>query len=162
LSEQLRAEGIEGVDFKGPFAVGRYAKFLQERMRDIARVQVFGEVFNMRRGRGAKVYFELRDGDGALPCSMWRTDFEKLGLAADAVVDGAQIVVAGGPDYYPGSRTSSPSFSFHVTDVRVAGEGDLLAQLDRLRRALHAEGLFDPQKALRRAIDGGQAPSGIQ
>ena len=77
---------------------------------------------------------------------MWRTDFEKLGLAADAVVDGAQIVVAGGPDYYPGSRTSSPSFSFHVTDVRVAGEGDLLAQLDRLRRALHAEGLFEPQK----------------
>ena len=95
---------------------------------------------------------KLRDGDGALPCSMWRTDFEKLGLAADAVVDGAQIVVAGGPDYYPGSRTSSPSFSFHVTDVRVAGEGDLLAQLDRLRRALHAEGLFEPQKALHRPV----------
>src|SRR5205814_1114928 len=115
LSEQLRTEGIEGVDFKGPYAVGAYAKFLQGRMREVARVQVFGEVFNMRRGRGAKVYFELRDGDGALPCSMWRTDFEKLGAAADTIVDGAQIVVAGGPDYYPGSRTSSPSFSFQVT-----------------------------------------------
>ena len=152
MSEQLRPEGIEGVDFKGPFAVGRYAKFLQERMREIARVQVFGEVFNLRRGRGAKVYFELRDGDGALPCSMWRNDFEKLGPAADAVVDGAQIVVAGGPDYYPGSRTSSPSFSFQVTGVRVAGEGDLLAQLDRLRKALAAEGLFEPQKALHRPV----------
>jgi exodeoxyribonuclease VII large subunit len=152
VSEQLRPEGIEGIDFKGPYAVGTYAKFLQGRMREVARVQVFGEVFNMRRGRGAKVYFELRDGDGALPCSMWRTDFEKLGLAADAIVDGAQIVVAGGPDYYPGSRTSSPSFSFHVTGVRVAGEGDLLAQLDRLRKALHAEGLFEPQKALHRPV----------
>ena len=152
MSEQLRPEGIEGVDFKGPYAVGAYAKFLQGRMRDVARVQVFGEVFNMRRSRGAKVYFELRDGDGALPCSMWRTDFEQLGLAADAVVDGAQIVVAGGPDYYPGSRTSSPSFSFHVTGVRVAGEGDLLAQLDRLRKALHSEGLFEPQKRLHRPV----------
>ena len=60
------------------------------------------------------------------------------------------MVAAGGCDYYPGSRAASPSFSFAVTDVRVAGEGDLLAQLDRLRRALHAEGLFAPQKRLAR------------
>jgi exodeoxyribonuclease VII large subunit len=59
-------------------------------------------------------------------------------------------VAAGGCDYYPGSRAASPSFSFAVTDVRVAGEGDLLAQLDRLRRTLHAEGLFEPQKQLAR------------
>jgi exodeoxyribonuclease VII large subunit len=152
LSEQARPEGIPGVQFEGPFAVGVYAKTLQARMRERARVQLFGEVFNMRRGRGAKVYFELRDGDGAVPCSMWRNDFEKLGQNADAVVDGAQIVVAGGPDYYPGSRTSSPSFSFQVTGVRVAGEGDLLAQLDRLRKTLAAEGLFEPQKQLHRPL----------
>ena len=60
------------------------------------------------------------------------------------------MVAAGGCDYYPGSRTASPSFSFAVADVRVAGEGDLLAQLDRLRRTLHAEGLFEPQKQLDR------------
>ena len=36
--------------------------------------------------------------------------------------------------------------------MRLAGEGDLLAQLDRLRRALHAEGLFEPQKALPRPV----------
>src|SRR5919108_360046 len=57
---------------------------------------------------------------------------------------------AGGCDFYPGSRTASPSFSFAVDDVRVAGEGDLLAQLERLRRALYAEGLFEPQKRLAR------------
>jgi exodeoxyribonuclease VII large subunit len=153
LSEQpSKPEGIPGVESAGPFAVGVYAKTLQARMRERARVQLFGEVFNMRRGRGAKVYFELRDGDGAVPCSMWRNDFEKLGPAADAVVDGAQIVVAGGPDYYPGSRTSSPSFSFQVTGVRVAGEGDLLAQLDRLRKTLASEGLFEPQKQLHRPL----------
>ncbi|MDX6657216.1 MAG: exodeoxyribonuclease large subunit [Solirubrobacteraceae bacterium] len=152
MSEQARPEGIPGVEFQGPYAVGAYAKFLQGRMRQVARVQIFGEIFNLRVGRGAKVYFELRDGDGAVPCSMWRNDFDKLGAAADAIVDGAQIVVAGGPDYYPGSRTSSPSFSFQVTGVRVAGEGDLLAQLDRLRKALDAEGLFEPQKALHRPV----------
>ena len=83
---------------------------------------------------------------------MWRTDFDALGLTAGALADGAQVVVAGGLDYYPGSATSSPSFSFLVTDLRIAGEGDLLAQLDRLRKALAAEGLFEPQKRLPRPL----------
>ena len=62
-----------------------------------------------------------------------------------------QVVAAGGCDYYPGSQTASPAFSFAVTGLRIAGEGDLLAQLERLRRALHAEGLFGLQPALPRA-----------
>jgi exodeoxyribonuclease VII large subunit len=94
------------------------------------------------------VWFELRDVNGALPCSMWRKDFDALGIGS--LADGAQVVAAGGCDYYPGSRTASPSFSFAVTSLRVAGEGDLLAQLEQLRRRLHAEGLFAPQKALPR------------
>jgi len=94
------------------------------------------------------VWFELRDARGALPCSMWREDFDRL---AAPLADGMRVVAAGGCDFYPGSRAASPAFSFTVTDVRVAGEGDLLAQLDRLRRALHAEGLFEPQKRLARA-----------
>src|SRR5205085_2072484 len=53
-------------------------------------------------------------------------------------------------DCYPGSSTSSPSFSFAVSELRVAGEGDLLAALERLRRRLAADGLFEPQKQLRR------------
>ena len=59
-----------------------------------------------------------------------------------------QVVVAGGCDYYPGSATSSPGFSFAVADLRVAGEGDLLARIDRLRKQLDAEGLLEPQKRL--------------
>ena len=57
------------------------------------------------------------------------------------------MVVAGGCDFYPGSATSSPSFSFSVDDLRVAGEGDLLARIDRLRKALDAEGLLERQRA---------------
>ena len=67
-----------------------------------------------------------------------------------ALSDGGQVVVAGGPDYYAGSRTASPSFSFAVSGLRLAGEGDLLAQVEVLRRTLAAEGLFEPQKRLAR------------
>jgi exodeoxyribonuclease VII large subunit len=95
------------------------------------------------------VYFELRDPRGALPCSMWQSDFDALGVP---LTDGLRVVVGGGCDYYPGSSTSSPSFSFAVSELRVAGEGDLLAQLERLRRRLAAEGLFEPQKLLARPL----------
>jgi exodeoxyribonuclease VII large subunit len=139
-----RPDGIPGSDLTGPWPVGQYAARLRDRLREFSRVQVFGEVFNLRPGR-ARVWFELRDERGALPCSMWRRDFDAL---SPPLSDGQRVVAAGGCDYYPGSRTASPSFSFAVADVRVAGEGDLLAQLDRLRRTLHAEGLFEPQKRL--------------
>jgi exodeoxyribonuclease VII large subunit len=142
-----RPAGIPGSELPGPWPVGRYAAALRQRLRGFASVQVFGEVAGFSAGR-AKVWFELRDGSGALPCSMWRKEYDALGLGP--LADGVQVVAAGGCDFYAGSRTASPAFSFAVTDVRVAGEGDLLAQLERLRRALHAEGLFEPQKRLPR------------
>jgi exodeoxyribonuclease VII large subunit len=146
---QARPEGIAGSTLPGPFSVGRYAADLRDYLRERARVQLFGEVWNLRLSK-TKLYFELRDVAGALPCSMWRNEFEALRLGEGALVDGAQIVVGGGLDYYTGSKTSSPSFSFAVSSLRIAGEGDLLAQLDRLRKALDAEGLFEPQKRLAR------------
>ncbi|MEJ7798219.1 MAG: exodeoxyribonuclease VII large subunit [Solirubrobacteraceae bacterium] len=141
--------GIDGSVLPGPYGVGRYAAKLRDYLRARAQVQLFGEVWNLRVSR-VKVYFELRDSDGALPCSMWRNDFDALRLGEGALADGSQVVLCGGLDYYVGSRTSSPAFSFAVTKLRVAGEGDLLAQLDRLRKALDAEGLFAPQKLLLR------------
>jgi exodeoxyribonuclease VII large subunit len=132
----------------GPFPVGSYAAQLKARLQQFAKVQLIGEVWGFRTGR-ARVYFELRDGRGALPCSMWCNEFERLGVT---LTDGLRVVVGGGCDYYPGSSTSSPAFSFAVTELRVAGEGDLLAQLERLRRRLAAEGLFEPQKQLTRPL----------
>jgi exodeoxyribonuclease VII large subunit len=146
---QARPAGIDGSTLPGPYGVGAYAAKLREFLRERSRVQLFGEVWNVRLSR-VKVYLELRDGDGAIPCSMWRADYDALALGERTLSDGAQVVVAGGLDYYAGSRTSSPSFSFAITALRVAGEGDLLAQLDRLRKALDAEGLFARQQRLRR------------
>jgi exodeoxyribonuclease VII large subunit len=144
--QRIPPVGIEGSGLKGPFPVGEYADALRGQLRGFARVQVFGEVSNLGI-RAKAVYFELRDERGALPCSMWRDDYDK---AAVELENGAQVVLAGGCDYYPGSATSSPSFSFRATGIKLAGEGELLAQIERLRRRLHGEGLFEPQKSLPR------------
>jgi exodeoxyribonuclease VII large subunit len=136
-------------ELPGPFAVGRYARMLQEELRKRARVLLIGEVAGLGRSR-VQAYFELRDGEGAVPVCIWLSDLERLRLQEGALRDGAEVVIAGGPDYYPGGEHSSPSFTFRATHLRLAGEGDLLARLAALRRRLESEGLFELQKMLPR------------
>ena len=150
LGEEAAA-GATGPDLPGPFAVGRYARKLQEELRRRARVLLVGEVTGLGRSK-VQAYFELRDSEGAVPCAIWLTDLEKTGLPEGALRDGAEVVIAGGPDYYPGGAQSSPSFAFRATHVRLAGEGDLLARLGALRKQLRAEGLFELQKQLARPL----------
>ena len=142
------AGGIPESSLPGPYPVGRYAAKLREQLRTFAHVQLLGELVNLRVAR-TRVYFELRDASGAIPCAAWLNDWERmLAAGGQAPAEGMQVVVAGGCDYYPGSASASPAFSFNVTDLRIAGEGDLLAQIERLRKLLDAEGLLERQKLL--------------
>jgi exodeoxyribonuclease VII large subunit len=140
-----------GPDLPGPFAVGRYAKKLKDWMRERPRVLLIGEVTGMGRSK-VQAYFELRDGEGAVPCAIWLSDLEKAGLPEGALRDGAEVVIAGGLDYYQGGGAASPNFCFRATHVRLAGEGDLLARLEALRTQLRAEGLTELQKQLARPV----------
>src|SRR5665213_3706622 len=112
-ADQLAGSAAQGLP--GPYPVGHYAAALRQRLRAFARVRVIGELANLRPPTRARVYFELRDADGALPCAMWRSDWDRLGALAATLADGAQVIVEGGCDYYPGSSSASPSFSFSVS-----------------------------------------------
>ncbi|CAN5198660.1 exodeoxyribonuclease VII large subunit [soil metagenome] len=154
MTDQLPIAGAEvepspDPDLPGPFPVGRYAAELQKYLRGRSRVLVSGELTGFKRSR-VQSFFELRDARGALPCSIWNSELDELGLDAALLADGAEVVVGGGLDYYPGSATSSPSFSFRATHLRLAGEGDLLARLRALREELRRDGLFDPHGLLPR------------
>ena len=120
-------------------------------MRKRARVQLIGEITGVSRSK-VQTYFELRDAEGAVPCAIWLNDLEKAGLPEGGLRDGAEVVIAGGPDYYPGGGQASPSFAFRATQLRLAGEGDLLARLAALRKQLRSEGLFELQKQLARPL----------
>jgi exodeoxyribonuclease VII large subunit len=147
----LGAPARPGPDLPGPFAVGRYANKLKTWMRERPRVLLIGEVTGVGRSK-VQAYFELRDGDGAVPCAIWLNDLERAGLPEGALRDGAEVVIAGGLDYYPGGGAASANFCFRATHVRLAGEGDLMARLEALRTQLRAEGLFELQKQLPRPV----------
>ncbi len=57
------------------------------------------------------------------------------------LAEGTQVIVHGKPVFYTGRG----SFSLRVSEIRAVGVGELLARIERLRKLLDAEGLFDPR-----------------
>lgn len=58
------------------------------------------------------------------------------------LTDGTRIVVHGKPNFFAQRGT----LSLRVDEIRAVGVGELLARIERLRKLLQAEGLFDPSR----------------
>lgn len=65
--------------------------------------------------------------------------------SGEVVAEGNRVIVHGKPSFYPGRGT----LSLRVDRIRAVGLGELLARIERLRRLLAAEGLFDPARKRR-------------
>src|SRR2546429_6168660 len=139
MRERPAQDGIPGSGLAGPFPVGEYALALRRRLREFSRVQLIGELVNLRTSR-ARVYFELRDANGAIACSAWRDEWERMfgrvppggahpqGGAAgehgrEGSPEGMQVVVAGGRGHHPGSGPPPPRFLLSVSALRLGGGG---------------------------------------
>lgn len=64
-----------------------------------------------------------------------------LDAAATPVAPGQRVVVHAKPTFYEPDGT----LSLEIREIRPTGEGELLAQLERRKQLLAAEGLFDPR-----------------
>ena len=98
---------------------------------------------NARPGTGT-AFLVLRDP--AADVSLQLT--APIGLVRDggpAVAEGNRVVVHGKPSFFLGRGT----LSLRVDQIRAVGIGELLARIERLRRLLAAEGLFDPARKRR-------------
>lgn len=86
-------------------------------------------------------YLTLRDTQQQMSLQL-TAPTELLRSMATPLRDGDRVVVHGKPAFY----TARGSFSMWVTEIRRVGEGELLARIEALRKALDAEGLFDPAR----------------
>jgi exodeoxyribonuclease VII large subunit len=104
-------------------------------------VWVEGQLTQISMRPGTKtVFMVLRDPAAnmslALTCPR-----DLVAGAPVKLTEGAQVVVCGKPNFYTGRGT----FSLRLNEIRAVGIGELLARIERLRRLLDAEGLFDPR-----------------
>ncbi len=115
----------------------RVAKWIDR----LGTVWVEGQLTQMNvRPDSKTVFMVLRDPAADMSLSV--TCPRDLVLDAPVrLAEGTQVILCGKPTFYTGRG----SFSLRVSEIRAVGIGELLARLERLRRLLDAEGLFDPR-----------------
>jgi exodeoxyribonuclease VII large subunit len=104
----------------------------------LGAVWVEGQVIGLNRPAGSGTDFiRLRDklAEVSIDLTAPRAVVDSL---PSPLVNGAQVVVHAKPTVYP----SRGSLSLQVREIRLVGEGELLARLERRRQLLAAEGLF--------------------
>jgi exodeoxyribonuclease VII large subunit len=108
-------------------------------------VWVDGQVAQIVRRPGTQVVFlTLRDpaADVSLTVTAHR---DVLDSGVPDLQEGARIIAHARPDFFPGRGT----LSLRADEVRQVGLGELLARLERVKKLLAAEGLFDPSRKRR-------------
>ncbi|MBW0116638.1 exodeoxyribonuclease VII large subunit [Pseudonocardia abyssalis] len=127
-----------------PWPVRTVARKIAEWVDRLGAVWVEGQLAQVtaRAGTGT-AFLVLRDP--AADVSLQLT--APIGLVRDGVggrgdltvAEGDRVVVHGRPSFFLGRGT----LSLRVNEIRAVGVGELLARIERLRKLLAAEGLFD-------------------
>ena len=106
-------------------------------------VRVRGELSGVKRAASGHLYLSLKDESARLDGVMWRGNVQRLGFAP---ADGIEVIATGKLTTYPGRS----NYQIVIERLEIAGEGALLALLEKTKARLAAEGLFDDSR--KRAI----------
>jgi exodeoxyribonuclease VII large subunit len=102
-------------------------------------VWVDGQVAQISRRPGATtVFLTLRDPSADLSLTV-TTHRDVLDAGAPELREGARVVLHAKPEFYAARGT----LSLRADEIRQVGLGELLARLEKLKKLLAAEGLFD-------------------
>ncbi|HEY4005998.1 MAG TPA: exodeoxyribonuclease VII large subunit [Pseudonocardia sp.] len=139
------ASGPPATSPEAPWPVRTVARKVAGWIDRLGAVWVEGQLtqVNARHGTGT-AFLVLRDP--AADVSLTLTCPIGLVRAADVpVTEGSRVIVHGRPAFFLGRGT----FSLRVDEIRSVGIGELLARIERLRKLLAAEGLFDTARKRR-------------
>ena len=116
--------------------VNRYIKAIISQDENLKFIFVKGEISNFKRGANGHLYFSLKDKEAMISCAMFATYASKL---IDMPVDGDEVVVLASADAYPTRGT----YQLIIYEMNPLGKGAILVELEKLKKKLQSEGLFD-------------------
>ena len=120
-----------------PYSVSELAFALKRTLEDAyGFVRLRAELSKVTFHSNGHVYLTLKDERAAIDGVVWKGSVRNLSIRPE---QGLEVVVTGKITTYPaGSR-----YQIVIETMEAAGIGALLAQLERLKGKLQAEGLFD-------------------
>ncbi|QFT63998.1 exodeoxyribonuclease VII large subunit [Roseivivax sp. THAF30] len=99
-------------------------------------VRIRGEVGRVSRPRSGHVYLDLKDDRSVISGVMWKGVAARIETQPE---EGMEVIATGRITTFPGQS----KYQVVIEDIRPAGQGALMAMLEKRRAALAAEGLFD-------------------
>ena len=99
-------------------------------------VRVRGEISGWKRAASGHCYLCLKDDKAVIDGVIWKATAGALRFTPE---DGIEVVATGKLTTYPGRSR----YQIVIDRLELAGQGALMALLDKRRRALAAEGLFN-------------------
>lgn len=141
------------------FTVSELSGAVKRSIEDqFGRVRVRAEVGRVSRPGSGHLYFDLKDDRAVLAAVTWKGQAARLIQRPE---EGMEVIATGRLTTFPGQS----KYQMIVDQIEPAGVGALMAMLDKRRKALAAEGLFDearkrPLPALPRVIGVVTSPSG--
>lgn len=126
-----------GTSAENPWPLTRLAENLKAHIERAPATWIEGQLIevNLRNGHG---FLTMRDleVEHSLPVTVWASVLRGL---PDRPEVGSRVVAQVRPSFF----LKTGRLSMNASDLRPVGLGDLLARLERLRRQLSEEGLFD-------------------
>jgi len=103
------------------------------------RVRVRGEVGRVFKARSGHLYYDVKDDRNVLACTTWKGQVANLSVVPE---EGLEVVVTGRLTAF-GAQSK---YNLNVDEVAVAGQGALMALLEKRKKQLEAEGLFATER----------------
>lgn len=119
--------------------VNRQARLMLE--QGLGEVWVEGELSGVSRPASGHLYFTLKDASAQLRCALFR---HRARFVAAPMRDGDRVRVRGRISLYE----PRGDYQLIAEAVQLAGEGELLAALERLKQQLATEGVFTNSRTL--------------
>jgi exodeoxyribonuclease VII large subunit len=123
-----------------PYSVSELAFALKRTLEEAyGFVRLRGEISKVTRHASGHIYLTLKDDKASIDGVVWRSN--AFGLAYQPE-NGLEVIVTGRITTYP----ASSKYQIVIETLEPAGVGALLAQLEKLKAKLAAEGLFAPER----------------
>jgi exodeoxyribonuclease VII large subunit len=143
LPEDTRSGLLANVppgDNSPPLTVGELAGSVKRVIEgEFGHVRVRGEISGFKRHSSGHCYLSLKDEAACIDAVVWRGNAAGLAFRPE---DGAEVIATGKMTTYAGRS----KYQLVIDRLELAGEGALMALLEKRRKALAAEGLFDDSR----------------
>lgn len=122
------------------YGVGELASAIKRTLEGaFQRVRVRGELTEVKPYPSGHIYLSLKDENAKIESVVWKSAVSRLGLKPE---NGLEVIATGRVSTY-GDRSK---YQLIIEKLEYAGEGALLARIERLRLMLLKEGLFDAER----------------